>query len=417
MTTAPKLQPVRGTHDLIGEEMRRHRFIIDTARRVAELYGYSEVSPPIFEFTEVFHRTLGETSDVVSKETYTFTDRGGESLTLRPELTASVVRAFISNGLTQQLPFKAFYAGPAFRYERPQKGRLRQFHQIGVEMLGAETPLADVEVMACAAQLLAALGIKDATLEMNSLGDKESRDSYREALVAYFSQHLADLSEESRLRLAKNPLRILDSKQPEDKALVAQAPQLYDYFTPTAAEWFAEVKKGLESLGISYKVSPRLVRGLDYYTHTVFEWTTEALGAQNTLLAGGRYDGLVAQMGGPQIPGMGWAAGIERLALMELPLSGDASIRRVAVLPLGDGMKLEALKLVQAIRNTGIAVEMVVHTNMGKALKKADSLGAQMALILGEDEMVSGQIAVKDLRTGAQETLPRAAALEKLKTF
>lgn len=413
--TQQKLQPVRGTHDLIGEEMRRHRFIIDTALKVAALYGFAEVAPPVFEFTEVFHRTLGETSDVITKETYTFTDRGGESLTLRPELTASVVRAFISNGLTQQLPFKAFYAGPAFRYERPQKGRLRQFHQIGVEMLGADAPWHDVEVIAASTQILAALGVQNATLELNSLGDKESRDRYREALVIYFSRHKADLSEESRLRLEKNPLRILDSKQPEDKVLVAQAPQLYDYFTHIAADWFAEVKKGLDALGISYKVSPRLVRGLDYYTHTVFEWTTEALGAQNTLLAGGRYDGLVAQMGGPEIPGIGWAAGIERLALMELPLAGQAC-KRVAVLPLGDATKLEALKLAQAIRNTGIAVEMVIHTNMGKALKKADSLGAQMALILGENEMVSGQIAVKDLKTGAQETLPRAAALEKLKT-
>lgn len=412
--TQQKLQPVRGTHDLFGEQMRRHRFIIDTALKVAELYGFAEVSPPIFEFTDVFHRTLGETSDVVSKETYTFTDRGGESLTLRPEFTASVVRAFISNGLTQQLPFKAFYAGPAFRYERPQKGRLRQFHQIGVEMLGADAPWHDVEVLDCSARILAALGITNATLEINSLGDKESREAYRTALVAYFGQHINELSEESRLRLEKNPLRILDSKQAEDKAVVADAPKLYDYFTDAAAGWFAAVKKGLDTLGISYNVSPRLVRGLDYYTHTVFEWTTEALGAQNTLLAGGRYDGLVAQMGGPEIPGIGWAAGVERLALMELPPAAEKPGARVAVIPFGESTRTEAMRLAQEIRIKGAAVEMIVHNNVGKALKKADTMGAGFAVILGEDEIRDGLVALKDLKSGAQELLPRNVAVEKI---
>lgn len=414
MTHPQKLQPVRGTHDLFGEQMRRHRFITDTARQVAGLYGYAEVAPPIFEFTEVFHRTLGETSDVVSKETYTFTDRGGDSLTLRPEFTASVVRAFISNGLTQQLPFKAFYSGPAFRYERPQKGRLRQFHQIGVEMLGADAPWHDVEVIDCSARVLAALGVENAALEINSLGDKESRDAYRAALVKYFSRHIGALSEESRVRLEKNPLRILDSKHAEDKALVADAPRFHDYFTDPSAAWFAEVKKGLESLGISYTLSPRLVRGLDYYTHTVFEWTTDALGAQNALLAGGRYDGLVARMGGPEISGIGWAAGVERLALMDSPVTGEKAAAVVAVVPLGGYARAEAMRLAQEIRGNGVAAEMFPHKHVGKALKKADAMGVRFAAILGEDEIRDGRVTVKDLKSGTQETLARGAAMERI---
>lgn len=413
--TQQKLQPVRGTHDLFGEEMRRHRFIMDTARHTAELYGFSEVAPPVFESTDVFHRTLGDTSDIVTKETYTFTDRGGDSITLRPEFTASVVRAFISNGLTQQVPFKAFYAGPAFRYERPQKGRLRQFHQIGVEILGADTPLADAEVIACSAQVLAALGVQDAALEINSLGDAATREAYRGALVEYFHAHRDGLSEESRLRLEKNPLRILDSKQAQDREIVSQAPEMEEYFTQEAARWWAQVKEGLELLGISYIVSPRLVRGLDYYTHTVFEWTTQSLGAQNTLLAGGRYDGLVAQMGGPDIPGIGWAAGVERLALMELAMAALGAAEKVAVVPLGEAARPDAAKLAQELRNSAIAAEVIMHHNIGKALKKADASGARLVALLGEEEIRSGSISLKDLRAGKQETLARAHALAKIK--
>lgn len=413
--TQPKLQPVRGTHDLIGAEMRAHRFIMDTARKVAALYGYGAVSTPVFEFTEVFHRTLGETSDVITKETYTFTDRGGESLTLRPEFTASVVRAFISNGLTQQLPFKAFYAGPAFRYERPQKGRLRQFHQIGVEMLGADAPWCDVESIACSAMMLEALGVGDARLELNSLGDSESREAYRAALVEYLQGHKDALSEESRVRLEKNPLRILDSKQEQDRAIVAQAPEMKEYFTQSAADWFGAVKEGLDTLGISYIVSPRLVRGLDYYTHTVFEWTAGSLGAQNTVLAGGRYDGLVAQMGGPEIPGIGWAAGVERLALMTAEEKKENVASMVAVIPLGEAARPQAMKLAQELRNSAIAAEMIVHHNIGKALKKADASGARFAALLGEDEIARENISLKDLREGSQAMLGRTEALAKIK--
>lgn len=400
------LQAVRGTHDLMGEEMRLHHFIKETARATTGLYGFEEVAPPIFEFTEVFHRTLGDTSDVVTKETYTFEDRGGESITLRPELTASVVRAFLTSGQVQNLPFKAFYAGPAFRYERPQKGRLRQFHQVGVEMLGADSPWHDVEMLACAVSVLKALGLDtQVTLEINSLGDVASRVAYREVLLAYLREHASELSEESRVRMEKNPLRVLDSKQEQDKVIVANAPQLHDAFTPEASAWFNNVKLGLDSLGISYMVSPRLVRGLDYYSHTVFECTCSALGAQNTVLAGGRYDGLVAQMGGPEIAGIGWAAGVERLALVLQSLqidAGDVAQKPVVVLPMGDEEIPVAMRVSQMLRARGVYVEQLLKGNIGKRFKKADKMQAQFVVMLGAEEVAAGTATVKNLSSGEQ---------------
>lgn len=403
------LQPVRGTHDLMGEEMRLHHFIRETARAQVGLYGFSEVAPPMFEFTEVFHRTLGDTSDVVTKETYTFEDRGGESITLRPELTASVVRAFLTAGLTQQLPFKAFYSGAAFRYERPQKGRLRQFHQIGVEMLGADSAWHDVEVLACAVQVLQSLGLGAAQgvqLEINSLGDMQSRAAYRATLLAYLQAHRDELSEESRVRMEKNPLRVLDSKQEEDKRVVVNAPNLYESFSEQAKEWFATVQEGLDSLGISYIVSPRLVRGLDYYTHTVFECTCSALGAQNTVLAGGRYDGLVAQMGGPEISGIGWAAGMERLALVMQSL-GVAhmphEVPPVVIIPMGDAEELMAVGVAQQLRMKQLAAEILLKGNVGKRFKKADKMGARLVITIGSDEMAAGVVTLKNLVTGQQQ--------------
>ncbi|MFO1243536.1 MAG: histidine--tRNA ligase [Rickettsiales bacterium] len=402
------LQPIRGTHDLHGEAMARHRLIMDTAARVAALYGFDEVAPPMFEMTEVFHRTLGETSDVVSKETYTFTDRGGDSITLRPEFTASIVRLLISEGLTQQLPFKAFYAGPAFRYERPQKGRQRQFHQIGIETLGADSASADAEVIACGVRILQELGVAEGTrLEINTLGDMESRQNYRDALVNYFAAHKSDLSPESQVRLEKNPLRILDSKQEQDRGIVAGAPQLEAYLTKIAASWFARVQESLASVGISYMVSPRLVRGLDYYTHTVWEIKTDALGAQDTVLAGGRYDGLVAQMGGPEIPGVGWAAGIERLALL-LEAKGrrpEEAKPLAVVIPLSDGEEKAAFIQLEALRKQNIRAEMLPPGALGKRLKKADKLGAHYALVLGETEVKDGTVTLRDLKEGTQKTV------------
>ena len=307
------VRPVRGTVDLFPEEFRRHSRVIDAARGLANVYGYGEIQTPIFEFTEVFARTLGDVSDVVTKEMYTFEDRGGERITLRPENTAGVARAFISAKLQNDLPLKYFYAGPMFRYERPQKGRQRQFHQIGVELFGVPGPSGDVEVIALAAQILDQLEMRQhCVLNLNTLGDTESRQAYRIALVEYFSDYKARLSDDSVARLEKNPLRILDSKDQSDKEIVDGAPSFDQYLTASASEFFGEVREGLDDLGIAYELNPRLVRGLDYYCHTAFEFVTDALGAQGTVIGGGRYDGLIGMMGGPETPGVGWAGGIER---------------------------------------------------------------------------------------------------------
>jgi len=414
---ASQLQPVRGTHDLLPDSYNQHHRVIESASDVARLYGFARMDTPIFEFSEVFHRAVGDTSDIVTKETYTFTDRGGESITLRPEFTAAIVRSFISNGLQQNLPFKAFYAGPAFRYERPQKGRLRQFHQIGAELLGAAEPMADVELIALGIQTLSVLGLKDSvTLEINSLGDTESRANYREALVAYLRQHERDLSDDSKLRLDKNPLRILDSKNEGDRDILEDAPILHDYFTPVAAQHFAAVKAGLDALGIAYRVSDKLVRGLDYYSHTVFEITTDKLGAQGTVLAGGRYDGLVKLMGGQDVPGIGFAAGVERLvALMEdQPLVQHKPV--ATIIPMSEAAEAEGWKLAQSLRAQGIATDIAYKGNAKKRFERANKAGAAFAVILGEDELKNGTVTCKNLATGVQETMTRDALIAALTT-
>ena len=297
-------QPVRGTQDLLPEAARRHRQVSETARAVAELYGFVEMATPIFEFTEVFARPIGEHTDIVAKEMYTFTDRGGEEVTLRPENTAGVVRAVLSNGLVQSVPLKFFYSGPMFRYERPQKGRFRQFHQIGVELIGVAQPQADIEVIALGRRILDALGIGDrVVLELNTLGDIESRGAYRQALVSYFSARVSELSEDSQRRLERNPLRIFNSKEEADQRVARDAPAFADYLNAESRRFFDRVRAGLDRLGIGYRLNPRLVRGLDYYTHTAFEFVTADLGAQGTVMGGGRYDGLVEMMGGPALSG------------------------------------------------------------------------------------------------------------------
>ena len=414
------LRPPRGTHDWLAEDAAQYRHIVETGRAIASRYGYGEILLPIFEFSEVFHRTLGESSDVVSKETYTFEDRGGESLTLRPELTASVVRAFISNGLQESLPFKAFYHGPAFRYERPQKGRMRQFHQLGAELLGASEVQADIETIAMCADILEALGLKDAvTLELNSLGDSESRAAYREALVAYFTQHQSALSEDSQKRLQKNPLRILDSKNEGDKKLCADAPKMHTYFNEASQQFFAQLCAGLDALGIAYQVNDKLVRGLDYYNHTVFEFTTDQLGAQGTVLAGGRYDGLVKQMGGQDVAGIGFASGIERLVALCSEVGGHAAAKPapIALIPLGEQAEAAALKLAHSLRVQGHSIEIAYKGNMAKRMKKADKLGACAALILGEDELNAGQITLRDLQSGEQKQIALTALPEALEAY
>lgn len=411
-----KLQPVRGTHDLLPEEARRHRHIVETGLRVSERYGFGEIETPIFEFTEVFERPLGEATDVVTKEMYSFTDRGGEQLTLRPEGTASVCRALLTGGLTQSLPAKFYYQGPMFRYERPQKGRMRQFHQIGIELLGAAEPQADIEVIACGADILDAIGVLDRTvLELNTLGDTESRQAYRAALVEYFSGHRDALSEDSRRRLEMNPLRILDSKDQGDRRLLADAPSFDDYLNPASRDFFAGVTAGLDALGIRYTRNPHLVRGFDYYCHSAFEFVTDALGAQGTVLAGGRYDGLVETLGGPAIPGVGWAAGVERLALLVEGVTAPA--RPIAIVPVGPAGETVALTLAHRLRRAGFTVEHGYSGNVGKRLKRAAKLGARAALILGEDELARGVAQLRDLDAGTQDEAPLDRIEESLARF
>jgi histidyl-tRNA synthetase len=408
------LQPVRGTRDLIGEDQRRHHHVIETARRIAASYGFDEWSTPVFEDTRVFSRTLGETSDVVMKEMYTFEDRGGDSVTLRPEGTAGVCRALVTNGLTQSLPQKVFYAGPMFRYERPQKGRYRQFHQIGLELIGPAEPLADAEAIACGWDILTALGVaQDTTLEVNTLGDRDSHLAYRDALIAYFTEYQAALSEDSLARLDRNPMRILDSKDEGDRRIVAGAPTIYEHLTEDAAAFYDRLKQHLTRLGVPFVENPRIVRGLDYYGHTAFEFVTSRLGAQGTVLAGGRYDRLVAEMGGPAVPAVGWAAGIERLSmLMDAPPPAPAG---VAVIPVGEAAEGPAVDLLQALRRAGIRAEMAYRGNLKRRLERANRIGARAAVILGEDDLARGVAQVKDLATGTQDAVPLAEIAARLR--
>jgi histidyl-tRNA synthetase len=411
--TVTKLQPVRGTRDLIGEDQRRHQFVAETARRIAASYGFDEWATPIFEDTRVFSRTLGETSDVVTKEMYSFEDRGGDPITLRPEATAGVCRALVTNGLTQSLPQKVFCAGPMFRYERPQKGRYRQFHQIDIELIGSAEPLADAEVIACGWDILQALGVaRETVLEINTLGDKESRAAYREALVAYFTAHQATLSADSLARLDRNPLRILDSKDEGDRRVVANAPTIAGYLTEAAAAFYARLQAHLDRFGVPFRENPRIVRGLDYYGHTAFEFITDRLGAQGTVMAGGRYDGLVEQMGGPPTPAVGWAAGIERLAmLLDAPPPAPAT---VAVVPIGDNAEAAALDVLQVLRHAGIRAEMAYRGNLRRRMERANRIGVRTAVILGEDDIARGVVQVKDLKTGEQEAVAMAEIAARL---
>ena len=399
------LQPPRGTHDLIGETMRRHHHVVETARRVLRTYGFEEWSTPIFEDTRVFSRTLGETSDVVSKEMYTFEDRGGESITLRPEGTAAICRALVTNGLTQSLPQKVFYHGPMFRYERPQKGRYRQFHQIGAELIGAESPLRDAETIAMAQDILRELGLGDhVTLELNTLGDLASRQAWREALVAYFRDHADALSEESRVRLEANPLRILDSKSEQDRKLLDDAPAFADYLNDESRQFWDTLRDSLQAFGVDFVENPRIVRGLDYYSHTAFEFVTSKLGAQGTVLAGGRYEGLVEQMGGPAIPAIGWAGGIERLAMLldsapELPAG-------ITLVPMGDPAVLKAASIARTLRSAGLRAEIETRGNLKKRMERVVKSGASHAIVLGDEEIAKDVVQLRDLSTREQQEVP-----------
>ncbi len=398
-----ELRPVKGSHDLLVSGYKKHDNIIDAASDIGRVYGFKGFSTPIFEYTDVFKRTLGETSDVVNKEMFTFETRGGESITLRPEFTAGIARAFISNGLKQNLPLKLFSYGPVFRYERPQKGRQRQFHQVNFEWLGNDSPLADVELIALAQQILDELKIQGkVSLELNTLGDNDSRAAYRDALVGYLEKYKDDLSEDSRTRLEKNPLRILDSKDEADRRIIKDAPVMSDYLNKHSAAFFDKVKAGLDELGIQYNLNPHIVRGLDYYTHTVFEYVVESkeLGVQNTVLAGGRYDGLIDQMGGQPTPAVGFAAGVERLALIA---SETREVEPIAIVAVGEIAQMQALGAACDIREGAIQpIEIISGTNIGKLLKKANKISASHAIIIGKDEISSGTAKIKNLTTGEQ---------------
>ena len=400
-----RLQPVRGTADLLPDSMAKHRLVIDAARTASARYGFQEMATPIFEFSEVFSRPLGESSDIVTKENYSFADRGGEILTLRPENTAGVVRAMISGGLTQSLPLKYFYAGPMFRYERPQKGRMRQFHQVGIEYLGPDDSLADAEIIACGARFLASLGVlDDCELHLNSLGDSDSRAAYRAALIAYLETFADQLSDDSKTRLAVNPLRILDSKDAGDRAILQDAPRLQDYLNDVSKAHFADLTAALDSAGVAWVFDPLLVRGLDYYCHTAFEFVTTSLGAQGTVLGGGRYDGLAEMLGGPKVAGVGWAAGVERLAM--LVETASVNNPKVAILTADDGARQAAFRLAEQLRDAGIDIDLPTSGAMGKKLKKADKAGIWTAVIMGSDELAKNTVQLRNLRDGSQQELP-----------
>ncbi|OYU15845.1 MAG: histidine--tRNA ligase [Alphaproteobacteria bacterium PA4] len=364
-----KIQRPRGTQDMFGETAARFDHVVETFNRVRKLYGFGRVDVPIFESTAVFARSLGETTDVVSKEMYSFEDRGGDSLTLRPEFTAGIARAYIENGWQQHAPLKVAAWGPLFRYERPQKGRFRQFHQLDAEVIGAAEPAADVEVIALGQQVLNELGVAgDVTLQLNTLGDAETRAAWRAALVAHFSAHMDVLSAESRERLAKNPLRILDSKAEGDRALVADAPRIDAFMTSEAGAFFDSVQKGLQASGVAFVRAESLVRGFDYYRHTAFEFVTDALGAQGTVIGGGRYDGLIGSMGGPDTPAVGWAGGIERLAML---VAAPAVGHVIAVVPDAPEMTEAAAALLLALRRAGLAAEMAYRGNAKRQVEIA----------------------------------------------
>ncbi len=395
------LKPVRGTHDLFGEEIKKHLHIVDVARKISQRFGCEEISTPIFEFTPVFSRTLGEASDIVNKEMYTFPDKGNELLTLRPEGTAGIARAFISNGMSQNVPLKFFYNGPMFRYERPQKGRQRQFHQLGIEYIGTPQNLADVELISLAYILLESLKISDFILHINSIGDKDSRSQFRQALIEYLTPYQSELSQDSQKRLTSNPLRILDSKDPKDQKIIEDAPKLVDFLNSKSQSIKDNVLNGLSRLGIPFHINSQLVRGLDYYSHCVFEFKSSQLGAQDTLLAGGRYDGLIPLMGGPEAPAVGFAAGIERLALVIPEIKSHS--RPIFVIAMGESAEAPCLKLSYELRKAGYLVEMPFSGNASKRMKKASKANAQLALLMGEDEIRNNQITVKDLDNGQQD--------------
>ncbi len=398
-----KIQSVRGMNDVLPADSAAWQHVHAVAAQVFAAYGYGELRLPVVERTELFKRAVGEVTDVVEKEMYSFEDRGGEALSLRPELTAGVVRAGIEHGILFNQQQRVWCTGPVFRYERPQAGRYRQFHQLDVEAFGIATPDADVEVIAIAAQLWKRLGLSGFELQINTLGTPGCRAKHRAALIAYLEQHEAGLDEDAQRRLHSNPLRVLDSKVPATQAIVEGAPKLLDYLDEASIAHFDAVKAGLDALGIAFRVNPRLVRGLDYYTHTVFEWVTDQLGAQGTVCAGGRYDGLVEQLGGPKTTGVGFGLGIERLILLmgvqQVAVTSNAP--QVYICRMGAAAEVQALQLAEALRDQFPTLRLVLNAGGGSLksqLKRADQSGARYALVIGDDEAAAGSVQVKSLR-------------------
>ena len=403
------IQAIRGMNDCLPSDTGIWQMVETVLRRVASNYGFAEIRMPIVESTALFKRSIGEVTDIVEKEMYTFDDRNGDSLTLRPEGTASCVRAGNQHGLLYNQEQRLWYMGPMFRHERPQKGRYRQFHQFGLEAFGIATPDIDAEVILLTSRLWRELGINEfVTLELNSLGSNEERAEYRDALVAFLTEKEEFLDEDSKRRMLTNPLRVLDSKNSDVQAALVGAPKLADYFGEESSTHFASVCKRLDAAGVNYIINDRLVRGLDYYNRTVFEWVTKSLGAQGTICAGGRYDGLVEQLGGKSTPGFGFALGIERLVLMLTSLEKVNNVRAQVdayVIMLGDDVEITANGLAEQWRDKVTDIRIQCHCgggNMKKQMKRADKSGAQIALILGEDEIAQNTVTVKYLR-GQQE--------------
>jgi len=402
------IPPVTGMKDVLAAEIGAWQHVERTMAEVLAAYGYEELRVPVVEHTQLFKRAIGEFTDVVEKEMYTFTDAGGDSLTLRPEATAGIVRAVISNGLLRGARLKVWTQGPMFRHEKPQKGRYRQFTQIDVEAIGFAGPDVDVELVALTARLWKLLGITRVKLVINSLGTAESRKAYRTLLQDYFRRNLDALDDDGKRRLEGNPLRILDSKHPPTQAIVARAPVLTDHLDEESKLHFAELRAGLDALGIPYTVNPRLVRGLDYYSRTVFEWITDALGSQDAICSGGRYDGLIAQMGGDTTPAIGFAMGVERVVELTR-LAGQLpapTVPDVFVMAQGEAAQRTALRLAEQLRDAFPGRGIVVHCGSAKfktQFRRADESGARVALIIGDDELARGVIALKPLR-GAEST-------------
>ncbi|NTX81310.1 histidine--tRNA ligase [Serratia proteamaculans] len=418
---AKNIQAIRGMNDYLPEETALWQRIEGILKQVLSGYGYSEIRLPIVEQTPLFKRAIGEVTDVVEKEMYTFDDRNGESLTLRPEGTAGCVRAGIEHGLLYNQEQRLWYVGPMFRYERPQKGRYRQFHQLGAEVFGLQGPDIDAELILLSARWWKALGISEhVKLELNSIGSLEARANYRDALVTFLEQHQEKLDEDCKRRMYSNPLRVLDSKNPEVQALLNDAPRLSEYLDEDSKAHFEGLCELLAQAGIPYTINERLVRGLDYYNRTVFEWVTTSLGAQGTVCAGGRYDGLVEQLGGRATPAVGFAMGLERLVLLVQAVNPEfkaAATIDVYVISSGAGTQSAAMQLAERVRDA--APQLKLMTNYGggnfkKQITRADKWGARVALILGENEVAAQQVVVKDLRSGEQETLAQSEVAVRL---